>query len=71
MYTYEVIRLNKVLVVSKEWVNLRLSNKNKNPKTSDASQFHQPPQVPSWSAHHAPNPKAKVVNLVRKKFLYL
>jgi hypothetical protein len=33
------------------------------PKTSDESQFHQPPQEPSCAAHH--EPKYKVIVRVR------
>ena len=33
-------------------------NVNKSPKTSDGSQFHQPPHVPSCKAHQLPKNKA-------------
>lgn len=50
------------------------------PKTSDASQAHQPPQEPSWYAHHDPkiivskhtiNTFTKPLNLGKGKVLNL
>jgi hypothetical protein len=36
---------------------------NKSPKTSEGSQFHQPPQVPSCNAHQLPKKSAKILNI--------
>ena len=37
-----------------------INNKIK-PKTSEASQFHQPPHEPSWRAHQLPKNKVIVI----------
>ena len=52
----------------------KLTNVKSNPRTSDGSQFHQPPQVPSCKAHQLPKNKAvrfrsKMYFMVCKKFL--
>jgi hypothetical protein len=42
------------------------------PKTSEASQFHQPPHVPSCNAHQLPKNKAKTLTArIRIKFLLI
>ena len=34
------------------------NKRNNNPKVSEGSQFHHPPQVPSWTAHQLPRKSA-------------
>ena len=44
---------------------IKVSRRNKRPKVSEGSQFHHPPQVPSWTAHQLPKKRAvKEVNEV-------
>jgi len=40
---------------------------NKRPNTSEGSQFHQPPQVPSCNAHQLP--KKSAIKFIFKIFL--
>ena len=41
------------------WKTNSMKNKDIKQSVSDESQFHQPPQEPSWKAHHAPKNIAK------------
>ena len=40
-------------------ITYKVSKKNSRPNTSEESQFHQPPHVPSWNAHQLPRMSAK------------
>jgi hypothetical protein len=37
----------------------RIKKATPKPKVSEGSQFHQPPQLHSWSAHHEPKNSAR------------
>lgn len=51
--TEKVRRYRRFLILNK-WNHLTNAQSKKKPKVSEASQFHQPPQVPSWRAHQLP-----------------
>jgi hypothetical protein len=46
------------VVVDLRWTLKIIDKLINRPKTSDASQFHQPPQVPSCKAHQLPKKSA-------------
>lgn len=49
-------------VLDKCVFNIKIK-KNIKPNTSDASQFHHPPHVPSWTAHQLPNNNAQKLEI--------
>ena len=55
---YRNVDDQRVETESREWSNLKSINDGTRPKSSDGSQFHQPPHVPSWRAHQLPKKRA-------------
>jgi hypothetical protein len=55
------IVLKKFIFTISECENIKRVIKNKRPKTSDGSQSHQPPHVPSCNAQYDPKNKAIVL----------